>query len=230
MKFKLLKTIIVGSVLSVSALANAGLIQAGIQTSVTQGVVDSWGWTECHRSNSNVASNAFKSQIETSCDGDYVMMGAWDASLGKYGVIGSGEANAVFQDTHANYQSDDINNTLDNWSNGLNWYRTTNYGSWGFTTGSYTTLSSADVSLGTNGHKGLSWHLHGGTCSTSSMCNDLGSGWAYSSTGNSRDYLYSAGDQRVFWTTSVSVPEPSTLAIFALGMIGLASRRFKKQS
>jgi hypothetical protein len=29
---------------------------------------------------------------------------------------------------------------------------------------------------------------------------------------------------------NVSVPEPSTLAIFALGMIGLASRRFKKQS
>jgi hypothetical protein len=31
-------------------------------------------------------------------------------------------------------------------------------------------------------------------------------------------------------TGLVSVPEPSTLAIFALGMIGLASRRFKKQS
>jgi len=30
--------------------------------------------------------------------------------------------------------------------------------------------------------------------------------------------------------SSVSVPEPSTLAIFALGVIGLASRRFKKQS
>jgi hypothetical protein len=28
----------------------------------------------------------------------------------------------------------------------------------------------------------------------------------------------------------IEVPEPSTLAIFALGMIGLASRRFKKQS
>ena len=27
-----------------------------------------------------------------------------------------------------------------------------------------------------------------------------------------------------------SVPEPTTLAIFALGMIGLASRRFKKLS
>jgi len=30
--------------------------------------------------------------------------------------------------------------------------------------------------------------------------------------------------------TSQSVPEPTTLVIFALGMIGLASRRFKKQS
>lgn len=29
---------------------------------------------------------------------------------------------------------------------------------------------------------------------------------------------------------SAEVPEPSTLAIFALGMMGLASRRFKKQS
>ena len=29
--------------------------------------------------------------------------------------------------------------------------------------------------------------------------------------------------------TVASVPEPSTLAIFALGMMGLASRRFKKQ-
>ena len=29
---------------------------------------------------------------------------------------------------------------------------------------------------------------------------------------------------------AIDVPEPSTLAIFALGMIGLASRRFKKQS
>jgi len=29
---------------------------------------------------------------------------------------------------------------------------------------------------------------------------------------------------------AATVPEPSTLAIFALGMIGLASRRFKKQS
>jgi hypothetical protein len=33
-----------------------------------------------------------------------------------------------------------------------------------------------------------------------------------------------------FYKIPTVVPEPSTLAIFALGMIGLASRRFKKQS
>jgi hypothetical protein len=31
-------------------------------------------------------------------------------------------------------------------------------------------------------------------------------------------------------TLATALPEPTTLAIFTLGMIGLASRRFKKQS
>lgn len=40
----------------------------------------------------------------------------------------------------------------------------------------------------------------------------------------------SHGEVGVWLYRTVDVPEPSTLAIFALGMIGLASRRFKKQS
>jgi len=42
------------------------------------------------------------------------------------------------------------------------------------------------------------------------------------------NFSLDAGFQANFSATDV--PEPSTLAIFALGMIGLASRRFKKQS
>ncbi len=34
----------------------------------------------------------------------------------------------------------------------------------------------------------------------------------------------------VWMVKKVDVPEPSTLAIFALGLMGLASRRFKKQA
>lgn len=42
--------------------------------------------------------------------------------------------------------------------------------------------------------------------------------------------IYSASEvYALFLVKSSSVPEPSTLAIFALGIMGLASRRFKKQ-
>jgi hypothetical protein len=53
-----------------------------------------------------------------------------------------------------------------------------------------------------------------------------GNGWNYESA---RD----TGQQEFGWylvKNTTEVPEPSTLAIFALGMIALASRRFKKQS
>jgi hypothetical protein len=45
------------------------------------------------------------------------------------------------------------------------------------------------------------------------------------------DTALSSSDVSSLYTTgSVQVPEPTTLAIFALGMMGLASRRFKKNS
>ena len=48
---------------------------------------------------------------------------------------------------------------------------------------------------------------------------------------NYADHTGHANALRNFaYNSSTEVPEPSTLAIFALGMIGLASRRFKKQS
>jgi hypothetical protein len=46
----------------------------------------------------------------------------------------------------------------------------------------------------------------------------------------SSDGVYDGAAEMEFWGNVTDVPEPSTLAIFALGMIGLASRRFKKKS
>jgi len=57
-------------------------------------------------------------------------------------------------------------------------------------------------------------------------------------TATGGDNLYSIGEFQAYGSLAItklsakestSVPEPSTFAIFALGMIGLASRRFKKK-
>mgnify|MGYP000594871014 CR=1 FL=1 len=70
-----------------------------------------------------------------------------------------------------------------------------------FTTGNYNVFESSNVALNFVGIDSIKFSLVGGS---SALIDDL-------------------------VTSSVQVPEPSTLAIFALGMIGLASRRFKKQ-
>lgn len=44
------------------------------------------------------------------------------------------------------------------------------------------------------------------------------------------DHALSTDEVNSYAANGVSVPEPSTIAIFGLGVIGLAARRFKKQS
>jgi hypothetical protein len=113
------------------------------------------------------------------------------------------------------------NSTL--WSDGAYWYR--NSSSVGFSLGSQISQSSADITGIFSADDGtadfdISWH--GGLT-------DVEGGWRSGLTsGLNYDNIW----QRYVLVDSgpASVPEPSTLAIFALGMIGLASRRFKKQS
>jgi hypothetical protein len=63
---------------------------------------------------------------------------------------------------------------------------------------------------------GPNWYLNYGDASTT------GAGF--------RTSIFLVKDGSFTIEPTQDVPEPSTLAIFALGMIGLASRRFKKQS
>jgi len=227
MNIKILKAAVAGLVLSVSGFANAGIIPFGIQSNVSQATLDGWGWSECHRSSYN--ANIAESSVTGACTGDYLMMGLWDFSLGAYGVLGAGETSTVTALTYDSYSSDNGGTTLNNFSNGLNFYRTANSGSWGFTTNTITELNSADILLfnglqSQNGQvevnlsTGLSFHTNSG---------NFTDGWAYNTTGSNFTSM-SSGDQRVFFQYT-QVPEPSTLAIFALGIMGLASRRLNKQ-
>jgi hypothetical protein len=44
------------------------------------------------------------------------------------------------------------------------------------------------------------------------------------------DFTFAPADTIALWTQATSVAEPSLMVIWGLGLIGLASRRFKKQS
>lgn len=210
---------------------NAAIIPVGIQTDVAESTVIDWGWTECSRTSAN--ESASLSGVLSACDGDFLMMAAWDASKNAFGILGAGLTNIVSAITYTDSNSDNGGTTLNNWSNGINFYRTANFGSWGFTSNSLTELNSADILLldglqSQSGQveselsRGLSWHINGDI---------FGAGWAYNGTGNNFTGIYDSGDQRVFYTLSrqiESVPTPATFTIFMLGLITLPFLR-KKQ-
>jgi len=128
-----------------ASAACAAVIPPGLQSNVTQATVDGWGWTEIHRSDPlTVASEA---SIISAATGDYMMMGVWDNTLNVYSILVAGPKSVVTNFTYADYQSDNGGTTLNNWSNGLNFYRTQGFGAWGFTTNTLTELNVTDILL-----------------------------------------------------------------------------------
>jgi len=63
---------------------------------------------------------------------------------------------------------------------------------------------------------------------TDDRYSDTGSNFAFPNTVDGGGEIGYMG-ANIMFDDSTSVPEPSTLAIFALGIMGLAARRFKKQ-
>lgn len=226
-----------------SSIASADIVPFGIQSNITQQTITDWGFQECSRSGATAATSV--ASVLSSCQGNILMMAAWDASLGLYGIAAAGETSVVGNVTYESHFTDDGEFELNNWSNGVNFYRTSGVGAWGFTNIASTALYSGDTNL-SNGFNtsfaangtatteaqtgtlaiGLSWHISG---------ESFTNGWSYNSTGNSLTSL-SVSDERVFFTlnstqfngqnATSNVSAPAALAgVALLGLAGLRRRR-----
>lgn len=218
---------------------SAGAIPVGLQANVSAATVASWGFTPCASTPAN-GSGLLASTVATACQGDYVAMAVRDTRTTTYQIFGAGEYDVVTKITYADYGSDDAGGSrLNNWSNGLNFYRTAGFGSWGFTTIDRTSLNSADILLvdGINNFgfgasedtvaaAGLSFHLDGNAA--------FMQGWAFNTTGYNYTSVYESWQVREFLVASAprdaELPEPGMPAVVAAALLaaGLVHKRRAK--
>ncbi len=221
MKNKMLKAAVAGLVLSLSHVAQAGVVPVGVQNDINFSTVTAdWGWTLCHRS--NYGSSVSIADMFGTCNGSYVMLAGALSSSNKIDTL----AAALFSDVTA-YTS--VNTTRT--SNGAQWYF--NGYSMGFAgLGDMISQTTADTA-GLNERDRLSWHtsMSAGYWNQNSALSPLHvyNGWR---SGSNYSIYEGTEWERLVFTYNApknDIPEPSTLAIFGLTLVALGLRRFKKQ-
>lgn len=231
MKFKFLKVAISGLLLSTVSLANvvhAGLITDGFTFSIASGL-DQLSGNHFHSSTGGDYGNASGKAEIGNFNSEEVR------GLSEYDLNGQLAALSAFVTFDAfSYGLFDgtndfpFNGTIDVISyQGNNQENISDYQAAASTIiGSFSTVGinagdifSFDILTAFNMAIANNWSSLGIRLQTEDTGVNTGGAWVFD------DFRLTTTDDTV-----TSVPEPSTLAIFALGMIGLASRRFKKQS
>jgi hypothetical protein len=225
MKFKFLKLVLVSIYLSVSSFANAGLI-LGNQEFLGLGAT----------------TGKTKTQIETMIAGDNSLAGYALATNVDMANIWNRlpymqESNSGWRGLSAADKTPVVNDIFD-------WFFT---GTYNYQYGNSTVNTTQGTVAYDSQQYGYLWYensVHGAINSGFfQILRDAADASAIYKRGTGDNHNLgnvntTAGDQSNHhgsyisgvYVRSTSVPEPATLAIFALGMIGLATRRFKKQA
>lgn len=229
MKFKFFKSMIACLILSITSSTYAGIISASnTDTEYAAGYfadLQDLEWLTWD-------TTAYLTRVQIENNAMDLLSNGWRyASVSEFDTLFDSLKKGYINDSQ-NYRSE--------WSEGTKWlwrnFDPLDYlGNFGAGVGrNYSRIG--DLRYGGEGECG------GGTqygCRGHMRAYDDPAGWLYApyhdgsySVHDNELYVYTRPDQAVshVLVRAAHVPEPSTLAIFALGMIGLASRRFKKQS
>jgi hypothetical protein len=223
MKFKLMKTILLPIVMCVSSFANAGLIlgsqeflDLGATTGKTQLQVEAMIAGDNSLAGYVLATNVDMANIWQSLP--YMQ----DSVTGWRGLSSNTQTvSEILEWLYVGTQSYDYGST----STG-----STPDGNRTFNTQSYGQLfyKNKDTNIINSGVFNVLYD-HG--TPTMILNRELNGNFNLANMDTTSGHTWSQqGSKHSLFVRATTVPEPSTLAIFALGMMGLASRRFKKQS
>jgi hypothetical protein len=215
MKLKFLKTALVSLALSVSSLANAGLIEQRDWLATDDMVYVEDTGLEWLNINYSVGStyNSLSSRLAVNGDLEGFRIATTDEVYNMFSAFGLDNLSYLYSGTPTANDQILADYFIASLGEGISQWNTYYYGSinlaYNTTTGKYD-------------RKGLYYYNNQANLYNETFPEACCNGY---SANQSNPY------QGVYLVkNATSVPEPSTLAILALGMIGLASRRFKKQS
>lgn len=226
MKNTFIKGLVAGLTLAVSGISNATIIPSGVLNDVNYNtVVDTWGWEVLYRGDYNLCSRGGNGCLISDLfanvnDDDYIMLAGIADGSDSFDVL----ASALWSDVSTVTMRNQTHA-----ANGASWYF--NGYSMGFTAlGTAIAQNSGDIREG-SARTRLSWHtsdINGVDSNNAAYYLNQGT-----RSGSNLSLNLSSSFDRVILinrSSSIDVPEPSTLAIFSLAMLGLASRKLTKKA
>ena len=240
MNFKFLKAATVGLVLSVTGFVNAGVIDSSSVLLDEAGAsqLENWlgqgdlNWDSVWYGATGATSSSWHSAVDGVSNtvsiydityaGQNYLIGGYNANVWSSTSGWASDSDGIWENFIFNLTTNTKAQTADphaNWAVGyLATYNHNNY---------FAAFGGGFDLWGGTGQIGNGGYAH----YVGSYVGEQSTGLGNIVDGQQTLTQYTVNSLETFtFNEATSVPEPTTLAIFALGMIGLASRRFKKQS